>query len=220
MKFVLGDRRCYGRRMRRLVPATTSAVLATLIACAGACSSACSGDDSHKQATLHPPAELAATPAPAPAPTPAMAAGDAAVGDAKPAALTEAMAAPYWKTADELAGAQQFALERWQPAMAAFEAALAQATDDERKAHLRLMIGLCAAQTGAWDQAMADLGFAHDHLPLLADYTGYQAAAAAYFAHKPAVAQALAVAVAPDSITGADAELLIGDILQIGRAHV
>jgi len=37
------------------------------------------------------------------------------------------MAAPYWTTPDEQRAAQAFALEQWQPAMSAFEAALAAA---------------------------------------------------------------------------------------------
>src|SRR6185295_15549749 len=123
-------------------------------------------------------------------------------------------------TPAEIAAAQQFALERWQPALAGFETALAQPpattapTDDARRARLRLMIGLCAARLGQWDKAMDHLVFAHDHLPLLADYTGYQAAAAAYAAHKPEAARALAASVSADSIAGSDAEMLIGDILR------
>jgi soluble lytic murein transglycosylase len=124
------------------------------------------------------------------------------------------MAAPYWTTADEREAAQQFALESWRPAIAAFETALAAAHDDDRKARIRLMIGLCAAHAGDWDKATDHLVFAHDHLPALADFTGFHAANAAYFAHKPAVAQALAQAVAADSIVGPDAELLVGDVLR------
>ena len=165
---------------------------------------ACSGDNALKQPTMaaRPPAQAAAAPAVAPA------------APGAPTALTEAMVAPYWTSPDEIAGAQQFALERWQPAMAAFEAALARTTDGDRKAHLALMIGLCAAQTAAWDKALANLTFAHDHLPRLADYTGFHAASAAYFAHQPGLAQRLAASVAADSIVGAEAEMLIGDVLR------
>ena len=180
--------------MRRLVP-----ILVLVVAC--------SGDDAHKQTTMHAPSVVA----PAAEARPAGAAVPAAPG---PTPLTEAMAAPYWTTADELEAARQFALEGWRPAMAAFEAALAAARDDDRKAHLRLMIGLCAAEIGDWDKATEHLVFAHDHLPLLADFIGRAAANAAYFAHKPAVAQAIAATVAPDSIAGYDAEMLIGDVLR------
>jgi len=76
------------------------------------------------------------------------------------------------------------------------------------------MIGLCTAQTGDWDKAADHLVFAHDHLPRLADFTAYHAASAAYFAHKPEVAKAIAATIAPDSIVGYDAEMLIGDVLR------
>ncbi len=166
---------------------------------------ACSGDDAHKQPTMRPPPAAPASDAASP---------DAAPTDATPPALTEAMAAPYWTTPDEVTAAQQFALELWQPARAAFEAALSKTTDADRQARLHLMIGLCAEKAGDFDKAMEHLMFAHDHLPLLADYTAFHAASAAYFAHKPAVAQTLAATVAADSIVGYDAEMLIGDVLR------
>jgi soluble lytic murein transglycosylase len=184
--------------MRRLVPLLVLVV-------------ACSGDDAHKQPTIH------TLTAPAPVPMPVISAvADAGTTTAapRPTPLTEAMAAPYWTTADELEAARQFALERWRPALAGFEAALAAAKDDDRKAHLRLMIGLCAAQLGDFRKATEHLVFAHDHLPLLADFIGGEAATAAYFAHQPEVARAIAATVAPDSIAGYDAEMLIGDVLR------
>ena len=175
--------------MRRLVP------LLVLL-------SGCSGDDSHKQPTMRPHVAAPADAAPA----------DAA--PATPSALTEAMAAPYWTTPDEQAAAQAFALEQWPAARAGFEAALAKAGDGERQARLHLMIGLCAAKLGDNDGAMQHLMFAHDHLPVLADFTAFQAASAAYAAHKLAVAQTLASTVTPDSIVGYDAEMLVGDVLR------
>jgi soluble lytic murein transglycosylase len=48
----------------------------------------------------------------------------------------------------------------------------------------------------------------------LADFTAYHAANAAYFAHKPEIAKALAQTVAADSIVGYDAEMLVGDVLR------
>jgi soluble lytic murein transglycosylase len=176
---------------------------------------ACSSDDSHKQSTI--PRDTAALPAElVPGAAVAAAPGDPGAGSA-PAPLTEAMAAPYWAAPDEQRAAQQFALEQWQPAMAAFGAILAAApasAPDDRKARLHLMIGLAAEQLADWPAATEHLGYAHDHLPLLADFTGYHAASAAYFAHQPDVARALAQSVAPDSIVGADAEMLIGDVLR------
>jgi len=76
------------------------------------------------------------------------------------------------------------------------------------------MIGLCAEQLTDWPKATEHLGYARAHLPLLADYIGYHAASAAYFAHQPDAARTLAAAVAPDSIVGADAEMLVGDVLR------
>src|SRR5206468_11855896 len=124
--------------------------------------------------------------------------------------LTESMAAPYWSSPDERLAAQQFALEQWPAARGSFEALLAAAPapPEDRKARLHLMIGLAAAQLADWPSAAEHLAHAHDHLPLLADFTGYHAASAAYFAHQPEVARRLAAAVAPDSIVGADAEML------------
>jgi soluble lytic murein transglycosylase len=193
--------------MRCLVP-----ILAQVVACAVvSCVASCSGDDSHKQTTMRARSEV--TPPAAPG------GGDAAIAQAPPVPsgptpLTEEMAAPYWTTADEIEGARQFALERWGPAIAAFETALVAARDDARKARLRLMIGLAAAQAADWDKAADHLGFAHDHLPGLADFTGFHAASAAYFAHRPALARTLAQAVAADSIVGSDAEMLVGDVLR------
>ncbi|TMQ03871.1 MAG: hypothetical protein E6J91_45445 [Deltaproteobacteria bacterium] len=142
------------------------------------------------------------------------------------------MAAPYWTTPDEKLAAQQFTLEQWQPAMAAFEAALAalpaaDLTADMagHRARLHLMIGLAAEQLSDWARATDHLNGARNDLPLIADYIGYHAASAAYNAHQADVARSLAAAVAPDSIVGADAELLIGDLLRdandwtAARAH-
>lgn len=170
---------------------------------------ACSSDDAHKQATLRVPAAPPAPPASPSAPedTPA---------DPRGVALTEAMAAPYWKNANELEGAEHFALEHWLKARVAFESALAAAPDNEHKARISLMIGLAAAETNDWEKAAAHLKFAHVHLPVLADFTAYHAARAAYFARQPQVARALAQIVAPDSIVGFDAEMLIGDIVREG----
>jgi len=181
--------------MRRLVPLLVMVV-------------ACSGDDAHKQTTIRTSAAPAADGAEP------RDAGAAPPVDAPATALTEAMVAPYWTTPAELEASRQFALESWRPAVTGFEAALAIATSDDRKAHLRLMIGLGAAQLADWPKAVDHLVFAHDHLPLLSDFTAWHAANAAYHAHQPAVARALAQTVTPDSIVGYDAEMLIGDVLR------
>lgn len=185
------------------------------MACLLALVVACSGDDTHKTTTPRAAPHAAPRPEAGPGPGDAAPAGTPAAA-AAPAPLTEAMATPYWTTPGERLAAQKFALEQWQPALAGFEAALAAAPagDDGRKARLHLMIGLAAEQLADWPRATEHLGHARDHLPLLADFITYHAASAAYFAHQPEVARALAGAVAPDSIVGADAEMLVGDVLR------
>jgi soluble lytic murein transglycosylase len=193
---------------------------------------ACSGDEAHKPSTLPSPTRVTAVPlaeaqpaaasgspatqTAAPPGTPgtpaAQAAGSPTVAVGAP--LTEAMAAPYWTTAHERTAAQHFALESWQAARTAFEAALRATTDEAHKPRLHLMIGLCAAELADWPNAAAHLVAAHGRLPLLADFVAFHAARAAYFARKPDVALPLARAVAPDSIVGADAEMLVGDLLR------
>src|ERR1051325_2445498 len=108
--------------------------LAALLACAIACPTACSGDDTPKPTPPRPDVALApAAPAGgisggAPAGTiDAARTGDAAIAaiaPTAPTALTEAMVASYWTSPDEQRAAQLFALDHWQPAIAAFEAAL------------------------------------------------------------------------------------------------
>lgn len=176
---------------------------------------ACSGDDSHRQATLHPrattppetpaagsgSADAVTPPAPAPAPT------------GTPAPLSEAMATPHFQTGDAAVGAQAFAARSWKDANAAFERARAGATGEDA-ARLDLMLGLTNAELGNWARAADQLVAARRGLPLLADYIGYQAARALYFAKKSAEALAAAQQVATESIVGPEAELLIGDVLR------
>jgi soluble lytic murein transglycosylase len=194
-----------------------------LLACLLALVAACSGDDTHKstmpRATPAHAGQAAGSAGSAGSSDPGAAADpdEAALpAGGQPTALTEAMAAPYWTAPGEQAAAQHFALERWQPALAGFEAELAAAPagDDARKARLHLMIGLAAEQLADWPRAIEHLGHARDHLPLLGDYITYHAATAAYFAHQADSARTLAAAVAPDSIVGADAEMLVGDVLR------
>jgi len=185
-----------------------------------ACSGACSGDDAHKQSTVPHPASAA----PVQPPGTGISAESEADAEPEPAAavtgapapLTEAMAAPYWALPDERRAAQLFALEQWQPAAAAFEALLAQARahDAARAARIHLMIGLAAERLADWSRALDHLQRARDQVPLLGDFITYHAANAAYFAHQPDVARALASAVDRAAIDGADAEMLVGDVLR------
>lgn len=143
----------------------------------------------------------AKVPAAPPPPPPAQAA----------APLSEAMAQPYFQTGDAKTGAAQYALQHYKEARAAFELARKTAKGDDA-ARLDIMLGLCNAELGAWAKAAAQLESAQKGLPLLADYLGYHRARALYFAKQGADALAAAQKVSPDSIVGADAELLAGDV--------
>ena len=153
--------------------------------------SRCSGDDSHKQTTMRarsgslPPATRAAGRA-APTPRP-----PAATDRSGPTPLTEAMAAPYWTTPDELAGAQQFALEQLAGRRTtAFEAALRRghATTIARRAS-RLMIGLRAEQLGDVGQGDSTTSCSPTTTCRCSPTTSaITRRARAYFAHKPDVA--------------------------------
>src|SRR5690242_16937480 len=117
--------------MRRLVP--------LVLLCA------CSGDDTHRHVVTTPPLP-AAKPAVAPATAPT--AGGA---------LSEAMIASYWTTADELDAATQFRLENYKPAHDAFARARGATKDPAQQARIDLMLGLC-------EEALGDHTAASQHL--------------------------------------------------------
>ena len=174
--------------MRRLVP--------LVLLCA------CSGDDTHRHVVTTPPLP-AAKPAVAPAMTPT--AGGA---------LSEAMIASYWTTADELDAATQFRLENYKPAHDAFALARGATKDPAQQARIDLMLGLCEEELGDHAAASQHLTSAWRQLPQLADYIGYHAARELYFAHLAPEALDLAQKVSKDSIVGPDAEVLVGDLLR------
>ena len=68
-----------------------------------------------------------------------------------------------------------------------------------------------------WTRAAEGFALAAKGLPLLGDYIHYQAARSFYFARDTQAALAHARKVAADSISGAEAELLVGDILRGGE---
>jgi len=166
---------------------------------------ACSGDN-------HQPTRPPAPPPVASAPSDAGAPAEPGAPP-QPAPLSEDMAAPYFATGDAAQGARAFALEKWAEARPAFAAARAAARGDDA-ARLDLMLGLTHAHLGEWPQAAERLAAAQRALPLLADFIGYQTARALYFAGQAPRALELAGKVARDSIVGADAELLVGDLLR------
>ncbi len=128
------------------------------------------------------------------------------------------MAAPYFASGRAKQAAQRFALEDWGAAYDDFAAHLAAAHDpplsDRARAHARLLMAIADTRQNEWTRAGAGFLFAAKHLPLIADYIYYQAARALYFAHQADDVIRYARRVDGASIVGADAELLIGDVLR------
>lgn len=123
------------------------------------------------------------------------------------------MAAPYFTTGDAGVGARAFALEKWTEARDAFGKARAAATGDDVP-RLELMLGLVHARLSDWQKSATHLQAALTGMPQLADYIRYQAARSLYFSKQAQKALEAAQQVPRDSIHGADAELLVGDILR------
>jgi soluble lytic murein transglycosylase len=168
---------------------------------------ACSGDDAnHRRPTTPVTADAEAQPA----------ADDAPPPPPGTAELTEEMARPYFAGGKAAEAAARFALEDWQAARDLFADAYGSDPDDPR---LALMLGLSEAELGSWDDAALHLGAARRELPLIADWIGYQEARALFFAKRLDEALERARAVSADSIAGADAELLVGDLLRISEDH-
>lgn len=170
--------------------------LAPWLALAVVC--ACSGDDHHRHTT---PKVVPAQAAPSPT-------------TAGATAFSEDAVASYWTTPDELEGARKFSLEDYKGAAAAFQRARAATKDEDRIARIDLLLGLCYARTNDPANAAKHLVAAHPKLPLLADYVGYHAARALWLSRKTTEAMELAQKVSRDSIVGADAEILVGDLLR------
>jgi soluble lytic murein transglycosylase len=131
---------------------------------------------------------------------------------AAPARLDLAQAVPTFPDANS-----RFALEDWTGARALYAAAQAAATDDGLRARAQLMVAICDVRLDHWRDAADGLAAAAPRIPALADWLRYQEARARYFAHQVDRAAELARAVAPDAIAGADAELLVGDIVRAGK---
>lgn len=118
----------------------------------------------------------------------------------------------YWANGDAKRAAELFAREDFSGARTAFadlqieEKALAKRRD--------LMVALCDAKLGKHSDAAAVFEAASSQMPHLSDYLNYAAARSYFFAKQPDKAKAHAVAVNKASIQGADAELLVGDILR------
>src|SRR5690348_13952573 len=148
---------------------------------------ACSGDDTHRQRATTPGSGGPGDAAPA----------EAAAAPEQAGALSDALVASYWKTPDERDGAAKFAAQDWAGAKTAFDQARAAEKDDTRAARIELMLGLCAEKLEDAEGAAAHFAFAHQHLPLLADYTAYHQVRALWLGHHMDEAMALAKQVAP-----------------------
>ena len=167
---------------------------------------ACSGDDTHRQQVSHPVA-----PAPVVVQPDAGAAPPAQTGTT--GTLTEDMAVSYFLRGDALDGAQQFQLQNWKAARDAFALARGAAKTEDEKAHLELVLGMCEESLNDAKAAAPHFLAALRGLPQLSDFISYHAARALWLAHLSSEALDLAKKVAADSIVGADAQILIGDLL-------
>jgi soluble lytic murein transglycosylase len=181
----------------------------------------CSGDDArqHRSTTPPPPSpETNASNDEGAAGAAGAAGGSGAAGAAAVpvASLTEEMGTPWFDRGEGKAAAERFELEDWTAAAAGFtkvKAALP-ASDKAMRGRAALLVGIAKANKGQWASAAASFAEARAALPVLSDYISYQEARADYFAHETDRALELAKAVSPDSTSGADAELLVGDLLR------
>jgi len=163
---------------------------------------ACSGDDSHRHVSQP---KTGITPNP-----PAEAGVPGAVGT-----LAESMAVSYWTTPDEQAGITAFTAKDWAAAKTALTAARAAIKDpnDPKAPRLELLLGLTDAELNDAASSAGHLAIAYKALPELSDFIGYHLARSLWLAHD-ASALDIAQSVAKDSIVGADAEILVGDLLR------
>jgi soluble lytic murein transglycosylase len=132
--------------------------------------------------------------------------------------LTEDMVAPYFASGPGAEGFALFRAQAWAEARARFEQHLAQAADRVDQARTRLLLAMCDARLSSWARAGEGFAFAARELPLLADYANFHAGRAYLFSGDPAAAERHVRAVGRDSVTYAEAQLLIGDLLLRRRA--
>ncbi len=140
--------------------------------------------------------------------------GDLASGEL---ALTEDLAAPHFESGPGADAARAFELEQFEQARDGFNALLASDAGPDGaldRARARLLKGLAQLELEQWEDAARSLTRARDDLPLLEDFIGYHAARAYYGAGALDEAETLASSVDAESIVGADAELLLGDIFR------
>ncbi len=162
---------------------------------------ACSANSSMERDLLARERAAAASRPPAVAPAPRVEVAGA---------LNTEMVTPYFP-----GPAEKFAREEYRAAREEFVALQAKA-EGEDKARLDLLIAECDARTNRWSEAAKGFARAAEGLPLLADYANYQAARAYFFAQERQKTLAYAEKVNPEGTAGADAALLIGDVLRGG----
>lgn len=174
-----------------------------------ASSVACGSDDAQRH--------RASTPAPAPpvATAPTDAGLDAAAGPPT-AELTEEMGRPFFAGTSAAAA---FAREDWPTASVEFAALALAESDPAQRGRALVLAGVAMTERKQWSSAADAFAGARALVPELADYLRYHEARARYFAHDSAAALDLARAVDPTSIVGADAALLIGDLLRGAGDH-
>lgn len=168
----------------------------------------CSGDE-RRHGTTPKPAVIAHADAGA-----GSGSGSPAALPANAVPLAESAAQSYWVSPDEIEAATRFSLEEYAAAAKAWTKARAATKDPERQARIDLMLGLCAERTNDAQAAVKHYTAAQTELPLLADYINYRLARTLWLTHKATEAMELAQKVARDSIVGADAEQLIGELLR------
>lgn len=134
----------------------------------------------------------------------------------QPVGLSESLATPFFR--DGLAGkaAAAFARGDYKAARPLLARALAATRVPLARTRLTVLLAVCDAELGAWSSAAQGFAAAREGYPLLADYLGYREAVSWFFAKRMAEALERARAVPADSIVGADAELLVGDLLRLG----
>ena len=131
--------------------------------------------------------------------------------------LQESAAQSYWVSPAEVEASAKFSLDDYAAAAKAWTGARAATKDADRQARIDLMLGLCAERLGDAPKAVQHYTAASAKLPMLADYIGYHLARSLWLDRKVTEAMALAQKIARDSIVGADAEQLVGELLR-GRA--
>jgi soluble lytic murein transglycosylase len=196
-----------------------SSRLLAVFACSAlaACGGGCGGDDGQKKPTL-PRAPDGPVAVGSGSGSGSAGAGSGSAAPLAPAPLSESMADPYFQTGDAAEGHRLFGLEQWKDSKSAFDKARATATGADA-ARVDLMLGLVTARLGDHAGSAKYFLAALPQLPVLADYLHYHAARSLYFAHDMTKATEHATAVPRESIHGADAELLLGDILRGTNDH-